>query len=206
MIPLHSAPEPFLTCTQQTNGLVEVFDRKALVRQVDICYLDPLAAQPTFLCLLYLVFAIGLVLATPVPGSPEHLAIQRLNAGQADLAEMFFRSAKCLGDPTSGFEDNDFWSVQALLLLSVYMLARTKRNAAYAYHGMTYHRLRGLSARQITDPTQVWPCALLSHWDYTERRLWSSSRYLTVQREGMFGGVCTSLIGSLPRLWDDRRR
>lgn len=55
-----------------------------------------------------------------------------------DRAEIFFRSAKCLGDPTSGFEDADFWSVQALLLMSVYMLTKTKRNAAYAYHGMKH--------------------------------------------------------------------
>lgn len=48
---------------------------------------------------------------------------------------MFFMNAKCLCDPTSGFEDADFWSVQALLLMSLFKLARTKRNAAYAYHG-----------------------------------------------------------------------
>ncbi|ROW13046.1 hypothetical protein VPNG_05959 [Cytospora leucostoma] len=119
-----------------TSGLIEVFDRKAFAQQVDLCYEDPLAAEPTFLCLLYLVFAIGLVLATPVPGSEETVIIQKVQAGQMDRAEMFFRNAKCLCDPTSGFEDADFWSVQALLLMSVYMLARTKRNAAYAYHGM----------------------------------------------------------------------
>lgn len=40
-----------------------------------------------------------------------------------------------LADPVSGFEDADFWSVQALLLTSLYMLAVSKRNAAYVYHG-----------------------------------------------------------------------
>lgn len=94
-----------------------------------------MAAEPTFLCLLNLVFAIGLLLATPAPDSEEDKIIQKLHAGQTDRAELFYRSAKCLGDPTSGFEDADFWSVQALLLMSVYMLAKTKRNAAYAYHG-----------------------------------------------------------------------
>lgn len=120
---------------KQTNGLVEIFERNTFTRRLETCYQDPLAAEPTFICLLYLVFAIGLVLATPTPGSDDDEVINKLQAGPTDRAELFFRSAKCLGDPTSGFEDADFWSVQALLLMSVYMLARTKRNAAYAYHG-----------------------------------------------------------------------
>lgn len=43
-----------------------------------------------------------------------------------------------LADPVSGFEDADFWSVQALILTSLYMLAVSKRNAAYAYHGKKF--------------------------------------------------------------------
>lgn len=119
-----------------TNGLIEVFDRKAFNQRLEVCYQDPLAAEPTFLCLLYLVFAIGLVLATPAPGSHDDGVIKNLQTTTADRAEMFFMNAKCLCDPTSGFEDADFWSVQALLLMSLFKLARTKRNAAYAYHGM----------------------------------------------------------------------
>lgn len=38
-------------------------------------------------------------------------------------------------DPDSGFEDADFWSVQALSLMTVYMMAVSKRNRAYAYLG-----------------------------------------------------------------------
>ncbi|KAI7782959.1 fungal specific transcription factor [Diaporthe eres] len=122
--------------TNQTNGLIEVFDRKIFNQRLEVCYQNPLAAEPTFLCLLYLVFAIGLVLATPAPGSHDDSVIKNLQTTTADRAEMFFMNAKCLCDPTSGFEDADFWSVQALLLMSLFKLARTKRNAAYAYHGM----------------------------------------------------------------------
>ncbi|CAN8097522.1 unnamed protein product [Discula destructiva] len=111
--------------------------------------------------------AIGLILATPVPGSEEDRILQKLQAGQIDRAEMFFRNAKVLGDPTSGFEDADFWSVQALLLMSVYMLTKTKRNAAYAYHGMAVrsayalglHRLETLVIFPVPDRVQrrnVW--------------------------------------------------
>lgn len=75
------------------------------------------------------------MLATPAPGSHDDSVIKNLQTTTADRAEMFFMNAKCLCDPTSGFEDADFWSVQALLLMSLFKLARTKRNAAYAYHG-----------------------------------------------------------------------
>ncbi|OLN94008.1 Filamentous growth regulator 27-like protein 1, partial [Colletotrichum chlorophyti] len=119
-----------------THGLIEVFNRPAFEKSVEACYSDPLAAQSSFLCLLYLTFAIGTVLGTPLPGSKEDAIFKKLRSSQLDRAELFFRSAKALGDPISGFEDADFWSVQALSLMAVYMLAVSKRNAAYAYFGM----------------------------------------------------------------------
>lgn len=45
-------------------------------------------------------------------------------------------NAKSLNDPLHGFEDADFWSVQALLLMSYYMLVKSKRNTAFALLGM----------------------------------------------------------------------
>ena len=114
-----------------------MFDKPSFKSSFNACYADPLQADGSFLCHLYLIFAIGLVLATPAPGSPEDAIIKRLNARQFDQAELFFKSAKCLADPLTDIEDADFWSVQALLLMSVYMLAVSKRNAAYAYHGET---------------------------------------------------------------------
>jgi len=101
---------------------------------VDSCYSDPLNVNPNELCLAYLTFAIGLVLATPFPGSREDHLIRRLRADPF-RAEIFFRTAKSLGDPVFGFEDADLLSVQALSLMSLYMLAVSKRNAAYAYYG-----------------------------------------------------------------------
>lgn len=103
---------------------------------LDMCYADPLAVDPTWLCLLYLALAIGLIMAAPVPGSRDDVIIQKLRAEPVNRAEVFYMNAKSLGDPVSGgFEDGEFWSVQALALMSVYMLAVSKRNAAYAYHG-----------------------------------------------------------------------
>lgn len=102
---------------------------------MDECYKDPLSVSPSLLCLLYLVFAIGLVMAAPFPGSDEAAVIEKLRSERTSRAESFFRSAKSLADPVSGFEDADFWSIQALLLMSLYMLAVSKRNASYAYYG-----------------------------------------------------------------------
>jgi hypothetical protein len=116
-------------------GFIEIFDKHEFFRVLDICYMNPAEVSSSALCLVYLVLAIGLVLATPRPGSPEEIIINRLREDNLDWPEMFYRGAKLLGDPISGFEDADFWSVQALLLMAVYMLAISKRNAAYAYYG-----------------------------------------------------------------------
>lgn len=64
------------------------------------------------------------------------MIIHKLLAAKMDRAELFFRSARSMCDRDSGFEDADFWSVQALSLMTVYMLAVSKRNRAYAYLGM----------------------------------------------------------------------
>ncbi|KAI1304395.1 fungal-specific transcription factor domain-containing protein [Xylaria venustula] len=119
-----------------TAGFIEVFDRNTFIESVAECYKDPLGVTSSLLCLLYLVCAIGLVMAAPYPGSDEAAVIDKLRSERANRAELFFRSAKSLADPVSGFEDADFWSIQALLLMSLYMLAISKRNASYAYFGM----------------------------------------------------------------------
>lgn len=117
-------------------GLIDVFDRQIFLASVESCYTDPLRADSCTLCLLYLVFAIGLVLANPAADTEEARIIDGMRSDKrADWAEVFYRSAKLLGDPVSGFEDADLWSVQALVLMSVYTLAISKRNAAYAYYG-----------------------------------------------------------------------
>jgi hypothetical protein len=106
---------------------------------LETCYTDPLSVDPSWLCLLYLTFAIGLVMASPVPGTREYAVIQKLRSEQMDRAEVFYSDAKNLGDPSAGFEDAGFWSIQALTLMSVYMLAISKRNAAYALYGKLFY-------------------------------------------------------------------
>ena len=98
-------------------------------------YADPLSASTYSTCHLFLVLAVGLLISAPQPGSREEGIIRRLYSAKQDMAELFFRSAKSMCDPAYGFEDADFWSIQALCLMTVYMLTVSKRNTAYAYLG-----------------------------------------------------------------------
>ncbi|KAK3333970.1 hypothetical protein B0T19DRAFT_142676 [Cercophora scortea] len=116
-----------------TCGLIEVFDKRLFMESVEVCYADPPSASNYVLCHLYLVLALGLVLSAPVPGSEQEAIIKRQQNARPDRAELFFRSARSMCDTDTGFEDADFWSVQALSLMTVYMLAVSKRNTAYAY-------------------------------------------------------------------------
>lgn len=82
-------------------------------------------------------------MGTPAPGTREEEVFNEIRS-QPGREEYFFRTAKFLGDPVSGFEDADFWSVQALSLMAIYMLAVSKRNAAYAYFGASGRNLVAL--------------------------------------------------------------
>ncbi|KAK4123943.1 hypothetical protein N657DRAFT_572891 [Parathielavia appendiculata] len=112
-----------------TCGLIEVLDRPSFLRSVEEYYKDPPSASNYFLCHLYLVLALGLLLAAPVPGSHEEAVIQKQLSAQPDRGELFFRSARSMCDPGAGFEDADFWSIQALSLMTIYMLIPCLRNA-----------------------------------------------------------------------------
>lgn len=112
-----------------------MFDEKAFLEKVDNCYSDPLTVDHTFLCHLNLVFAIGLMFATPESGTREAAVIDSLRAKYPDQSEIFFLNAKSINNPVVGLEDADLWSIQALLLMALYMLLKSKRNPAFAYIG-----------------------------------------------------------------------
>lgn len=119
---------------QQTSGFCQVFDG-AFIGNLDRYYSDPLHVDHTWLCLFHLTLAIGLVLATPLPGTQADVVIRKLRADPIDQAELFYSNARDLCDPTTSFENADFWSVQVLLLMAIYTLTVSKRNAAFAYCG-----------------------------------------------------------------------
>lgn len=152
-----------------THGLLQIFERDRFLEHLDRCYSDPLSVEPSWLCLLNLVFAIGLTMATPLSGSAEALIIDKLRSEHLDRAEVFYLNAKGLNDPMTGLEDQDFWSVQALLLMSVYMLAKSKRNTAFALLGMAARSAHALGLHR--EETMV----IFSVEEQTQRKnLWRS--------------------------------
>jgi hypothetical protein len=152
-----------------THGLLQVFERDAFFENLERCYTDPLSVESSWLCLLNLVFAIGLTMAMPLSGSPEALVINRLRSEHLDRAEVFYLNAKSLNDPITGLEDQDFWAVQALLLMAVYMLAKSKRNTAFALLGMAARSAYALGLHREETMT------IFSSDEQTERKnLWRS--------------------------------
>jgi hypothetical protein len=151
-----------------------IFESRTFKEQVRETYQNPLAAEPSWLCLLNLVFANGLKLRHSAPHngkSNEHI-IDRLNVNCLDRSEIFYLNAKHLNDPVSGFEDGGFSSVQALLLMTLYMLTAAKRNAAWAYFGifltLLFDVLRNLLT--LTTNVKVWLYGWHSLWDFIRKK------------------------------------
>ncbi|KAK7531539.1 fungal-specific transcription factor domain-containing protein [Phyllosticta citribraziliensis] len=152
-----------------THGFLQIFDRSAFTASLERCYSDPLITEPSWLCLLNMVFAIGLMLATPRRGTADFAIIEKLHKEHADLSEVFYLNAKSLNDPLYGFEDADFWSVQALALMSFYMLVKSRRNTAFALLGMAVRSAYALGLHR--EETMV----IFGYEEQTARRnLWRS--------------------------------
>lgn len=129
-------PVQALLTRYQTHGLIEAFDERAFLATLDRCYSDPLTIDHIYLCHLNLILAIGLAFATPEAETSEATIIDALRSKYPDQSEVFYINARGLNNPTVGFEDGDLWSVQALLLMALYMLTRAKRNTAFSYIGI----------------------------------------------------------------------
>ncbi|KAL1846555.1 hypothetical protein Plec18170_009134 [Paecilomyces lecythidis] len=134
-----------------TKGIMHIFDEYTFKQKVDRTYHNPLVAEPSWLCILNLVFANGLQLrsANSQRSASEAAILQRLNSDKVDRSEMFFMAAKHFRDPVSGFEDGDFASIQALLLMTLYMLTAAKRNTAWAYFGMAVRLAYALGLHRV---------------------------------------------------------
>lgn len=117
-------------------------------------YDNPLQAEQSRLSILNLLFAVGLQMTRSSANHSfrETQILKRLDAGPMDCAELFYLNATHLKDPMHGFEDGDITSIQALLLITVFMLTVAKRNAAWAYFGMAVRSAYalGLHRKQTT--------------------------------------------------------
>ena len=132
----HRLQRLFVKLTRvQTQGIIEVIDRRRLQSSMDAYYGASNTMDSTDLCLVYLVLAIGLVLQPRSMGMQPGDLANTLSPSHADHAELLFKSAKFLGEYVSGFEDGDLWSVQALCLMAVYQMMVSRWNAAYVCIG-----------------------------------------------------------------------
>ncbi|KFY76317.1 hypothetical protein V499_03993 [Pseudogymnoascus sp. VKM F-103] len=118
--------------------IIYIFDREAFSLEVAKIYENPLQTEQSRLSILNLVFAVGLqgTKSSSAHSFRESQILKRLDGGNTERAEMFYLNATHLNDPVSGFEDGDITSIQALLLITVFMLTIAKRNSAWAYLGM----------------------------------------------------------------------
>ncbi|KAK7418817.1 hypothetical protein QQX98_003679 [Neonectria punicea] len=153
-----------------THGLIDIFDRRSFLQKLGAWYSSPLSVRSSDLCLIYLVLSIGLVMATPAESSPEHHIVTQLRSHEVDHVEVFFRSAKALGDSVCRFEDGEFWTVQALCLMSVYTLAVSKQNAAYAHLGQAVRSAYALGLHKIRESAFIFKNEHLQQ----RRNLWRS--------------------------------
>lgn len=127
-----------------TSGLIEVFHREEFLQNVDEVYNNPLDVDEKVICQLNLVFAIGLVMACPLQETEAGAVIRKLQSEPVNRAELFYRNARQYYGPDRGFEDVDFWTVQALLLTSLYLLAISNRKGSYIYFGMAINSAKAL--------------------------------------------------------------
>ena len=133
-----SSSEYIQLITEQLHGIVEIFDEREFLRNLHKHYSDPLSPDHIYLCHLNLVLSIGISFATPEFGSSEAAIVDDLRAKFPYQAEVFYLHAKSISDPFVGFEDGDLWTIQALLLMALFMVTKTKRNTAAAYIGKIF--------------------------------------------------------------------
>lgn len=131
-------------------------------------------------------------MAAPVPGSQEDAVIKELRSTPFDRAEVFYLNAKDLCEPSTGFEDSGVWSIKALTLMSVYMLAVSKRNAAYAYHGKFYPNP---ACDSSANKQQEWQFAQLLLWAFIGKNLTSFIMLMTSTVIAVCGEPCSYSIG-----------
>ncbi|KAG8534066.1 uncharacterized protein KY384_000909 [Bacidia gigantensis] len=162
-----------------TYGMVEIYSEKEFLSALDTCYAEPHSIERHWLCHFHLVLAIGLCLATPRFNTQEWELVERLRAQSPNQAEIYYATAKSLVDPLSCAGDCSLWSIQALTLLSVFMLLRSARNAAYLFVGMAIRSGYGFGLHRSETAT-----IFSEDEKVARRRLWRSlfvlDRFLAV--------------------------
>lgn len=110
-----------------------MLDHQALRGMLAKCYSSS-ACPDSEMCLIYLVLAIGLIMqASPAPGNPY--ALRNCPPNRLEYAATLFRGAKSLANDHFEYTDGDLLSVQALALMTMYLVCSSHWNAAYSHIG-----------------------------------------------------------------------
>ncbi|KAK9241964.1 fungal-specific transcription factor domain-containing protein [Lipomyces tetrasporus] len=123
-----------------------VFDMTVFYEQVSLIYQNPMRCSNNWLCLLYLVCAIGAVFANserrlrtrrddPEKSNANHAVASKkfMQADPDDLTTGFFESG--LGLMKDAAEDGEIWVVQAYSLIAMYYQLICKRNVSWIHLG-----------------------------------------------------------------------
>ena len=72
---------------------------------------------------------------SPIRNAKAAEVLEQLESNGIKRAERFYLAARQFRDPVIEFEDGGIAVVQSLLLMTIFMLASSKRNGAWGYLG-----------------------------------------------------------------------
>ncbi|KAJ5619952.1 transcriptional regulator family: Fungal Specific TF [Penicillium lagena] len=128
------------------------FDQSQFLREIDQLYTDSnsaLRCDPSFVCLAMGVFALGSQW-TPLE-RPEGL-VTDLHRENVDLGRVFYCHARTLIPDI--IDKPCLWSIQAPMVLSVYLLPASAIGSSYVYMGLALRKALAFDLHQdIDDPT-----------------------------------------------------
>ncbi|SPJ80727.1 uncharacterized protein FTOL_08836 [Fusarium torulosum] len=150
-------------CMKHGVDVFFYFDQTQISNELDQFYNDtssPLRSDPSFVCLLLAIFALGsqwtfLERRGNPPSVPE-----------GDLGRMFFQQASSLIPDI--LEDDSIRSIQACFILSVYLMPMNAVGTSYLYMSMALKKALSLGLHQNPDDL------LEERERETRRRLWWS--------------------------------
>lgn len=127
------------------------FDQSQFLTEIDQLYTDsnsPLRCDPSFVCLAMAAFALGSQW-TPLE-RPEGL-ITDIHRENVDLGRVFYCHARTLIPDI--IDKPCLWSIQAPMVLSVYLLPASAIGSSYVYMGLALRKALAFDLHQdIDDP------------------------------------------------------
>lgn len=126
---------PAHVLSSKTAGFLELFDRGSFLENVGCCFTNPFTVQPAFLSQLYLVLAIGLILANHDITTHSGLLVSKLQTQREFYTESFFKMARGLADFHPDFESANLSTIEIILLIAIWKLVSWRRDSAHHYLG-----------------------------------------------------------------------